>query len=407
MLVDIVQLPRRLKDFRHEASITSEQVLGYPMSYLHREFGYWSPNDEDFLGIGGKHRLIVGRDAFFRYKFIEPTKMGLAEYFVMASSPIDIRSPLRNKRIQLYCPWVTITDPRTLRMRKFLIWNGIFELMHYETEDSIHDVPIEAVIINEIRNQAILHDRPDILKGFESYPKDWKNVLISEEKFDGTDAAEMLTTLESNIQAYNEITVNEEPYYWPNIWDIFRDINIPPVWTDAKPLSFCTFLTHVIHGSTTMGEIRHLFGLNYDSHAFQRYFNSQALSPYTELSIYDDSNPDLFGILKLVERVPFSEFKLDIDEAGIHPYVYNPYDVFMRIDQASVKIDQEVMHKLPQAIKHYCSNVKKAEIIRSWGEEVYITIQHQDGAIERFFFDLISASIGTRSLIRDYNGRLF
>ena len=410
MICDIVQLPRRLHQFRREASITSEQVVSFPMSSIARDWGYWEPNDEDFIGMGGKHRLIIGKDALFRYKFIEPTKIGIAEYFVMTKSPIDIRYPLRNKKQRLYCPWVTITNAQTLRVRKFIIWNGIFELMHYETEDSIHDAPIEAVLINELRNQAMLHDRPDIIKGFENYPKDWKNVLISEERLSDDKAIDALTMLGSNIKAYNELTVDQEPYYWPDLWDIFRGVNIPEVWTDMTPLNYCTFLSHVIYGHTTMESIRHLFGMTYDTHAFQREFNTRDLHPCTEISIYDDSNPDLFGILKYIERIGYSEFEIAVDANGkCKPTLYNPYDTFMRINQNSDQIhwDPELLHKIGTSLKRYCPTMSSAEIISSWASEVYITIKETNGNVQRYFFDLVSASLGSRSLIRDYDGHIF
>ena len=410
MIVDIVPLPRRLSQFKREGVINSELVIGFPESNIAREFGYWAPNDEDLIGIGGRHRLIVGRDAFFRYKFIEPTKYGIAEYFVMSSSPIDIRFPIRSKRTQIYCPWVTITNGTTLKVRKFILWSGIFELMHFETEDTIHDVPVEAVIINELRNQAMIHGRPDILLGFEKYPKDWKNVLISEERLTDDEASDTLTQLGANIKAYNEITIDQEPFYWPDLWDIFRGINLPEVWTDSTPLNFCTFLSHVIHGHTTIGDIRHLFGMNYDAHAFQRMFNTDRLNPYTEISIYDDSNPDLFGILKYVERINYSEFVITVDENGMcRPTLYNPYDTYMRINQNSDQVhwDPTLMRKIPQALRQYCPDMKRAEIVRSWSEETYITIYRQTGSVERYYFDMVSAALGSRSLIRDYDGHMF
>lgn len=410
MLVDIVELPRRHAQFkRREASVNSEMIISYPISNLAREFGYWSPNDDDYLAVGGIHRLMIGRDALFRYKFIEPTKYGVAEYFVMTSSPIDVRFPLSNKRIHLYCPWVTITDPRTLKIRKFILWNGIFELMHYETEDSIHDVPVEAVILNEIRNQARLHNRPDVLVGLEKYPQDWKKVLISEERFDGSDAAEMLATLGSNIRAYNEVVVDQEAYYWPELYDIFRGLNLPESWTDTTPLRSCTFLSHVIHGSTTMGDIRHLFGMNYDTHAFQRMFNATALDPYTEISIYDE-NPDFFGLLKYIERLPYSEFRIEVDKNGLcNIQLYNQYDPYLQVKQSTgtAQFEPEIMAKISSAVRRCCPHLESGEIVRSWGEEVFFTLKDQTGGVHRYYFDLISASLGSRSLIRDYDGRIF
>ena len=198
MIVDIVQLPRRLSRFNRHAEINSEEVFGFPISMISRIYGYQPYNDDDFIGVGSRHKVLTGKHTPFRYKIIEPTKHGIAEYFVMTESPIDIRLPFRSSRVRLFCPWVTITDPATLEVRKFIIWNGVKDLIRYEVEDSVRDVPVELVIANEIRNFARLHARPDVESTVDCYPSLDDN-LVSEVKYDEQHPVELLTPLNISV----------------------------------------------------------------------------------------------------------------------------------------------------------------------------------------------------------------
>ena len=187
MIVDIVQLPRRLSRFTRHAEINSEEVFGFPISMISRIYGYQPYNDDDFIGVGNKHKVLTGKYTPFRYKFIEPTRHGIAEYFVMTESPIDIRCPFRSSRVKLFCPWVTITNPATLEVRKFIIWNGVKDLMRFEIEDNVRDVPVELVIANEIRTFSKLHARPDVESTVDEYPALDDN-LVSEVRPDDADS---------------------------------------------------------------------------------------------------------------------------------------------------------------------------------------------------------------------------
>ena len=405
MIIDIVRLPRRLAQFKREASINSEEIITFPISSINRIFGYNTYNDDEFIGIGSVHKVLTGKYTPFRYKFIEPTKYGIAEYFVMTESPIDIRFPIRSKRVYLYCPWVTLTNMQTLQVRKFIIWNGVKDLIRFEVEDSVNDVPIESVLANELRLFASLHGRPDIVKDLENYP-DPKNVLISEEKMDGTEAAEQLATLGSNIKAYNELTIGQDPYYWPDASDAFRGIDLPQVWTDTTLVQSCSLLNHFMFGKCSIWDIRHLFGMQYDTHAFQRIFNENPLDPLTELCIDYDQNPDLFAVLKYIEHLSYSEFALNIDQNGLcNVELYNPYDPFIKIPFDTSK-HQDILSKIVSSLKNGFKRFEGACIVKSWSEETYITIKYA-GKTEKYYFDLVAAALGSRSLIRDYSDGMF
>ena len=410
MIVDIVSLPRRLAHIkRADEQVDSQQISSLPISCLSREYGYWQPHDDSFICVGSVHPVITGKDAVFRYKFIEPTKCGIAEYFVVTPSPIDIGRPMFTKNVQLVCPWVTLVDPKTMRTRKFIIWNGVYSLIHFETEDSILDFPVEAVMLNELRNLARLHDRPDLLEFLSNYPSDYKDVLISEERPDGSMDVDQLAMLGSNIEAYNSMTDFDDPCHWCDISDVFRGIDLPNMYTDKSPLKGCSFLHHVLYGSTTIKEVAHLFGMSYDVHAFQRNFNDARLDKLVELSIHQDDNPDIFEILKCAERIPYEEYFLDFNEKGeCELNLRNHYDPRLKVPVPTKDPDiAKLSYTIRDLINHGFKGYKRAAVIKSWSSEVYITILPESGKLISYYFDLVSASLGSRSLIRDYDGHLF
>ena len=405
MIIDIVPLPRRLKNVnRSEETVSSESVVCLPMPTLSRMLGYWQPDDSSFVGFGSCHPVITGKDAPFRYKVIESTKFGLVEYFVVTTSPINVLQPWKSKNVQMICPWLTLEDQKNLTIRKFILWNGVFDLLHFETEDTISDTPIEAVLVDELRSLAKSHYRDDLIDSLKEYPDDCSKLLISEEKMDRVNSVDNLSQLYANIAAYNTMVANDDPCYWCDIGDVVRGVHLPNKWNNFPELVGCTFLNHVIYGKTTVGQVRHLFGITYDAHAFQRGFINKEIDPGTVLSIYDNTNPDLFGVLKYVERLPYSEFVIEIDGGNGVPSmtIMNPHDV-------TLKLHGELPESLKQSLMNIANEMRSgypgmtgAKIIRSWEECVYITIMNADNTKVTYYFDLISASLGSRSLIRDY-----
>ena len=411
MICDIVCLPRRLKQFSHSATINSELTLCLPISCISRMFGFNDYHDDVYIGVGSHNRVLTGKYTPFRYKFIEPTKYGIAEYFVMTESPIDIRCPFRSKHVKLYCPWVTVTNTNTFKTRKFIIWNGVRDLIRFEIEDSVNDVPIEMVIRNELKNFAILHDRPDLVSSMEN-GLSINETLISEETNSRDIKLDHLVILGSNIRAFEECTNGMDPCHCPDAIEIFRGWGMLPEQKYLKlaPLNSCTLINHFVYGAQSLGDLRHLFGMNYDAHPFQRNFNVGPLDPYTELSIDSDSNPDLFGVMKYIEHLSYSELSINHTKAnGVDTcdvFVYNPYDPLMRVPKVDQSLSNEVISNISGPLTKVYGDFTFVNIRRSWADEIYITIE-SNGKTEHYYFDLVSAALGSRTFIRDYDGHLF
>jgi len=415
MIVDIVELPRRLQHFKNGA-IDTRDTCGFPLPALYRVSGFWEPDDASYLCIGGKHDLITGKDCLFRYKFIEPTKFGIAEYYVITADKIDIRFPARQKRVRLYCPYVTLTDPKTMLVRRFMLLAGVWELLHFETEDNVEDYPADAVTVNEIKNLLDINSAYDVCGPFfstdlglksivekiKSNPN-YDDVLITEIK--GDDDIQTLLNLGSNISAYNNMTLNESPCFWCDITDVFRNVTVPNLNVVNDTMKTCSLLAHFMYGGVVISDIKHLFGMTYDTHAFQRWFNDGRLDPDIEISL-GDGNTDKFvlEILKYVSRLPYNEFELTIDNSGLYNIkVYNPYDPML-----SVVCEETVKENIGKfANEVVAASQYNIEALKSWGEEVYITIKRKDGRKRRFYFDSLSTIIGSQSLIRDYDGHMF
>ena len=156
MIDDIVILPRRLKQFKYNAHVSSEQVCCPPISNIDRLVGYESPNDDVFIEAGTRMSLPTGVDTWFRCKLIENTRNGIVEYFCISRSPLDIFRIKRSSKTLLYCLWVSIIDPVTFKRRKYVLWEHVRALMRYEVEDNVADVPIEAVIADDASAKYVL-----------------------------------------------------------------------------------------------------------------------------------------------------------------------------------------------------------------------------------------------------------
>ena len=227
--------------------------------------------------------------------------------------------------------------------------------------------------------------------------------------FDGSMDIDQLSMLGSNIQAYNSMSEFDDPCHVCDIGEVFRGVDLPNMYTDQSPLKGCTFLRHVLYGPTTIKEVAHLFGMSYDVHAFQRNFNDKKLDKLVELSIYQDDNPDIFEVLKCAERMPYEEYFLDFDEKGeCELHLRNHYDPSLEVPIPKNDPDiSKLVYEIRDLLQHGFKGFKHAAVIRSFEECVYITIMLDTGKLISYYFDLVSASLGSRSLIRDYDGHMF
>ena len=409
MIDDIVVLPRTLKQFKREASVSSETMVTLPLSAIPRYSGFESPNDEDWVCFGSTMRVPTGKHTWFRFKIVENTPIGIVEYFCLTESPVDFYNPRKSIKLKIHCPWLTITDSRHLKVKKFVLWRHIIELTRYETEDSVIDSPVEAVIANEIRAFAQIYGCEHFYKELTHYPTDFKNVLVSELKSKSEeDGLDTLCTLESNIRAYLQ---NDDdlpfPMFEPD--DIWRGISLPKRWTNTDMLRYCSVLPFLQFGAITLGEIAHLFSPCYQLHAFQRGFAQPVLNEMTILNIPANDTTELFTIIKYAEGLPYSEFELRITKTDCGLKVYNPYDLRLLKKTASVEASQSTAEtdNIRRLILERFPNLSQMLLVRSWSEEIYITVTYADGKTDMFYYDMSVAALCDRSLIRDYNGCMF
>lgn len=409
MIDDIVVLPRTLTQFKREAEVSSEMMSTLPISYITKEVGYESPNDDDWIRFGGSVSVATGKNTWFRFKLIEGTPNGLVEYFCLSESPIDFYNPRNSKKLKFYCPWLSITDLKTFKTTKYVLWRHIFELTHYEVEDNVVDTPAEAVIANEVKNFAYMYGCDHFLKEVEYYPSDYKNVLISQIRPNNDNVAlDNLTRLLSNIRAFNS-DINLVPFGAIVPEDIWRGVNIPHVWTDLGALRNCSVLPFLQFGSITISEIAHLFSPLYQLHAYQRSFSKAQLDQCTVLSIPSSDTRQLFDIIKYMEELPYSEFELRVDREGCRLKVYNPYNlnpINGNMPLADVASDSAPTDAIRTLFYNGFRGMAEAFATRSWSEEIYITVMNTNGSVEYFYYDLSVTATCARSLIRDYDGQL-
>ena len=413
MIDDIVILPRRLKQFKYNAHVSSEQVCCPPISNIDRLVGYESPNDDVFIEAGTRMSLPTGVDTWFRCKLIENTRNGIVEYFCISRSPLDIFRIKRSSKTLLYCLWVSIIDPVTFKRRKYVLWEHVRALMRYEVEDNVADVPIEAVIADGIRAFADINDSHELLMSVINYPDAKEINRISEIRPD-IDGLGIYLTLCSNIRALNEIYSLDQSIHAPFPIDVLRGIDLPERWTDLSPLRKSSVLKHLLVGPATIRELLFLFDPKFGLHCFQRGFNDALLPDDTEIDIPKEDDHEVFSIIEYIETIPYGEFDLTVDViTGKHEFIRrNPFDMNelsrnLHCDRVLNDFEPEVQKAIDSIREEVPDDVISVHVARSWAEEAYITFRYADGKTRSFYVDIAIHALCSRSLIRDYQIPMF
>ena len=407
MIDDIVLLPRRLKQFKRDADVSSEVLYCSPMSCIPRIYGYETPNDDTFAPYGTTISLPTGHDTWFRFKMIENTPNAILEFYCISESPVDVLHIKKSKKTCVYCLWVAATDPKTYQQKKYVLWEHVRAFMRYETEDNVSDVPIEAAIASELWAFAEVYGMPDVLHPILDYP-DKKDIVRISELNPKTNWLDAYLNLGANIRALSDIYAFDDTIHAPNPGDVFRGVDIPEKWIDANPLKRSSVLKHLIWGPICISELMFLFSPRFALHCFQRGFNMTPLPGDTEISIPKSDDHNVFSIIEYIERIPYGEFELRISVDGKCDFVhYNPFD--MNILSREVSADhtnggdcEEVMKASAKIRELMDKDVVQVIIARSWAEEAYITFRYADGNVQRFYVDVSVHALCSRSLLRDY-----
>lgn len=412
MINDIVQLPARLKQFKRSANIKAETMMWYPISTITRSVGYPEPDDTSVVQYGTNFELPTGMDTFFRYKFVETTKSGICEYVVFTEEPIDIARPYNSLCVTLYPLWVNFTDRNTCQTKKFVLWNNVAKFSKQCGVKCGKTAPLEAVIADEIRAFAAFYGYQDeLLRYVCNMPSVNDETHITEETKESDDLANKLMLLGSNILAYHDC-------FDTDLWQVTGrpDIVLSGIELPEKHninihlIQMSDAFWWLSKGPVKLGDIKPVFSPTYGRHMFRRPFKLDPLNPYTEISI-EDENLGIFELIKYFEHLPYSEFEVKFDrEQKTKITLFNPYDLNAVISNAHVDhLDtlEESLRPIKTKIGEVFPDYVRMTVVRSWSEEIYITLVDKNDNIERFYYDMAAATIGSRALMRDYSGCMF
>ena len=412
MIDDIVLLPRRLKQFKRTAEVSSEVSCCPPISNIQRVYGFESPSDDMFIEFGAETDVPTGVDTWFRFKLIENTIHGIVEYFCLSESPIDVLHIGKSKKTLLYCLWVAVTDPKTYKRRKYILWENVRALMRFEIDET-KDVPIEAAIADELGafNDLLFYPSPEIIKLLVNYPSRDDIVRISEFKPE-VNGQDLYLTIGANIRALSDIYAFEDDWHRPDPIDVLRGVELPEKWTDTSPLSTCAVLKLLLWGPVLLKEIMYLLSPSFGLHCFQRGFMMEPLPSDTEINVERNDDREVFSIIEYIEAIPYGEFELAV--SSVQPGYfrrYNPFDMNIQSrtlgadhTQAEDTVVKKVIHQIREL---KLQNVVSVHVARSWAEEVYITFRYANDKCKRYYVDLSVHALCSRSLIRDYQVPLF
>ena len=128
----------------------------------------------------------------------------------------------------------------------------------------------------------------------------------------------------------------------------------------------------------------------------------------------DYGNDLIYGLNKFIEQVPYTEFKIEGIYDNWQAWFGNVYysanmgyikyngkfdtNVFPRL------IFNRVMEDLTKIASYLEPNVEveSISIIRSFNEDVYITLMYKDKRVIKIYADLVYTILGSRGLFTDY-----
>lgn len=378
MIDDIVELPRPLKKFRlgNQSSYVPYEA---PVSKFGIQLGICVEIEDLPICIGNEFDLVAGKDAPFRYKMIEHTSDFIREYVTISDGPITSRES------KIFTLWMNQYDRKTHLTERYYFWDLIEECRrHYGFQDCMR-------LDNEVQDLVSLLN-PVEFPGLKRAYIDSVNKLrpIRDEVRD----IDNMYMLRGNILALQEAIAGDCMFH-PD--DVLRGVDLEP----KKGITLYSGAGRILSNNIVVPkDLKWMLGPDHVTKPYHMCLRSTR-PPLPDANVHalvEYSN--WFDVLKYVELIPYSEFTVDATDRVISKIrVFNPYDTEnfkdIRFDQMDESIS-EPFTKLFEELAKVLPSFKTMTLHRSWGEEVYITLQLPDCKTKQYYFDLTYAALGSR-----------
>lgn len=395
MVDDIVELPRPLAGRKNSAVLASYAPMEIPTSPLGNMYGVVDCNRDMPICIGNEFNLLTGKDAPHRYKFIEHADKQIVEYVAVADGSVKSRTT------KIFIIFVNHVDKSTLEVKREYCWENI-----KKAREHFGFKPI--TVLSENVKDELLTSAGMIYPGLTrmfNWTHSPGSVFADESR-----EVERLMLLRENIKSFNDAWSLD---YTPHEGDLFKGC-----LDDKKPEKDLRLLTasgrtlpyHVLSPEDLMQFKSSRLGLGPYQHCLIQNKEGIGSSVIDGLSEFTG----WFDVLKYIEAIPYGEVFAQVTPKSEDVVrVYDPYDRVRYFDVSeemmslrakgievpkALRSADEAACLVRDAVVEILGDFKKMSVYRSWGEEVFITIQKRSGLTIRYYFDLFHAVLGTRLL---------
>lgn len=379
MIDDIVELPRPLKGRSCETVLSSYRPYEPPASEFGRMLGISVDIRDMPICIGNEFELLTGNDSPHRYKLVEHDEKFVREFVTISDGPITSVSS------KLFTLWVNQVNKQTLECNRYYFWDMIAAAREYYGFQKCDLLSRE--VEDTLKVAGTLRSYPGLERSYQ-----WSHEHLEPVK-DEVEEVDRMFMLHANIGALDDAM---DCNYFFNPTDVFRG-----AWKDTKPIKLITGAGRILsHDIVAPKDVKKLLGPDYATKPYHMCLREvKPLHEETHIDTCTECS-GWFDVLKYVELIPYSELFVTFTNQGIDVMrVYDPYD---REHTRDIKIDQldektrVNFTKLREELNEVLPPFTRGSIYRSWGEEVYITIQNQYRQTKRYYFDMVYAALGSR-----------
>ncbi len=407
MLLDIIPMVDRWKESnrRVDCSTFSQICVEQQWNYIQFPVGM----EERYFPVGREFDDYETHQ--YRYKIIEQVGKYLIEYLVISWDPINLLAITKNKGTEIIPIWAkyfNVADKRSVRVHYFTdnicdILNEVWVMpsMHCDTNT------VREAYLCELDRVGEQYNLPDLRE------------LVDEQrnKF-GMGVSVIPSNEDKDIDKFFDLGRVLSPLYWDNgalCYPWVRDSICNTNWSIPAALDNSYYTDKILRHRIDLDSIRPMLDNTYCMHGFTRPIPAAfELSSEVVTNFGDDVNNLVYGLGKFIEEVPYTEFKIkgiyDKWEALFCNFYFERnmghlvYDGKVDTDVFPRLVFNNVMRQLSCIAAGLDSRneVKEMILIRSFNEDVYITITYKNGKVIRLYSDMVFSTLGSRGIFTDY-----
>lgn len=392
-------------DRRVDCSTFAQRCVCTDWTYTNFPIGI----DEVFFPIGREFDDYATHQ--HRYKLVEHVGQQIIEYMAISWEPINVAGITKNRGKELIPIWARIFNFVDKQVSTHYFVDNICDILN-----EVWVMPSMSCSANTIREAHLcelerageIHDIPQLVE------------LVNNKRNEGGVSDVISASDEADLNHFFELGKRLMPLVWDKealVYPWIRDAVVSGKWAIPKPINYSYYSRKILDHRIEIDDLRPVLDDRYSMHMYTRKIPAAfALTPDVRTNFGDELNSLIYTLNKFIEQVPYTEFKIKGIPDKWESYFGNCYfDLNMGHLIYDGKTDatphifprlvfNNIMHQLltiASSVDPTCA-VQDIIIIRSFNEDVYITIMYKNGNAVKLYSDLVFTTLGSRGLFTDY-----